>query len=54
MRPSPEQMDRIYQAWQRGLGPVAVAKQLRLVPMTVIREYVRLDELHGFQPESEL
>lgn len=47
MKPSPEQMDRIYQAWQSGLQPTVVAKCLRLVVATVIREYVRLDEIHG-------
>lgn len=44
MRPSAEQMDRIYQAWQRSLPPLQVAKALRLVPATVITEYVRLDD----------
>ncbi len=47
MRPSPLQMDSIYQAWQQGLPPTQVAKALRLVLSTVIREYVRLDEAHG-------
>jgi hypothetical protein len=47
MKPSAEQMDRIYLAWQQGLPPTEVAKRLRLVPLTVIREYVRLDEAHG-------
>lgn len=45
MKPSAEQMDRIYQAWQQSLPPLQVAKALRLVPLTVIAEYVRLDEL---------
>jgi len=48
MKPSSEQMDRIYQAWQRGLPPIQVAEELRLVPLTVIREYVRLDDLVAF------
>lgn len=47
MRPSPEQMDRIYQAWQRKLPPITTAQELRLVPLTVIREYVRLDDTRG-------
>ena len=44
MRPSPLQLDNIRCAWQMSLPPLEVAKALRLVPMTVIREYVRLDE----------
>ena len=47
MRPSPEQMDRIYQAWQLALPPITTAQELRLVPLTVIREYVRLDDTRG-------
>jgi hypothetical protein len=35
----------IYSAWCQGLPPLQVAKALRLVPMTVISEYVRLDDL---------
>lgn len=35
----------IYSAWCQGLPPLEVAKALRLVPMTVITEYVRLDDL---------
>jgi len=35
----------ITSAWQRGLPPLQVAKALGLVPMTVIAEYVRLDDL---------
>jgi hypothetical protein len=45
MKPSPIQLDTIRQAWQMSLPPLEVAKALRLVPATVIREYVRLDEL---------
>ena len=47
MKPSPMQMDRIYQAWQQSLPALQVAQALRLVPTTVIAEYVRLDELNG-------
>jgi hypothetical protein len=47
MKPSAEQMDNIYLAWQQGLPPTQVSKALRLVLSTVIREYVRLDEAHG-------
>lgn len=47
MRPSPEQIDRIYQAWQKGHAPTVVAKRLRLAMSTIIAEYVRLDEEHG-------
>lgn len=36
----------IYSAWSRGLPPIEVAKTLRLAPLTVIREYVRLDSLN--------
>jgi hypothetical protein len=35
----------IHSAWRRGLPPIQVAHMLGLVPMTVIAEYVRLDEL---------
>lgn len=47
MKPSALQFDRIYRGWMRGMSPLECAKRLRLVPMTVIREYVRLDEAHG-------
>lgn len=47
MRPSLDQMNHIYEAWRKSLPPLFVAQTLRLVPMTVIREYVRLDERHG-------
>jgi hypothetical protein len=46
MKPSPEQMDHIYSAWCQALPPLQVAKALRLVPTTVITEYVRLDDAH--------
>jgi hypothetical protein len=36
----------IYSAWRRGLPPLQVAKVLGLVPLTVIAEYVRLDDLN--------
>ena len=35
----------IYSAWCQALPPLQVAKALRLVPLTVIAEYVRLDDL---------
>lgn len=47
MKPSALQYDRIYQAWQQGMPPTVVAQRLRLVLMTIIREYIRLDEAHG-------
>ena len=53
MKPSVEQMDRIYSAWCGGLAPLQVAKALRLVPMTVIAEYVRLDELQSANQTKE-
>jgi hypothetical protein len=45
MKPSPEQMQRIYLAWSHGQPPLQVAKALRLAPTTVIAEYVRLDDI---------
>jgi hypothetical protein len=45
MKPSSEQMQRIYIAWSYGRPPLTVAKELRLAPLTVIREYVRLDDI---------
>lgn len=51
MKPSPFQMSNIYQAWCRGLPPLEIAAELRLVPITVIAEYVRLDDLS--QPNQE-
>ena len=35
----------IYSAWCQAMPPLQVAKALGLVPMTVIAEYVRLDDL---------
>ena len=60
MSPSPKQMARIQSAWSQAMPPLAVAAELRLVPLTVIREYVRLDCFNTtnpvplFQPEREL
>lgn len=34
----------IYSAWCQAMPPLQVAKALRLVPATVIAEYVRLDD----------
>jgi len=34
----------IYSAWSQSMPPLQVAKALRLVPETVIAEYVRLDD----------
>lgn len=36
-------LEQIAIAYRAGVGPLFVAKQLRLKPITVIREYVRLD-----------
>lgn len=38
----------IYSAWCQGFPPLQLAKALRLVPETVIAEYVRLDDLARF------
>jgi hypothetical protein len=54
MRPSAEQMDRIYQAWRDGLPPITTAQELRLVPLTVIREFVRLDDESNPQLRSDI
>lgn len=43
MKPSPFQISNIYQAYRAGLSPMQTAQLLRLVPSTVIAEYVRLD-----------
>jgi hypothetical protein len=51
MKPSPFQMSNIYQAYRQGLSPLEAASLLRLVPSTVIAEYVRLDCLS--QPNQE-
>lgn len=45
MKPTVDQYARIYNAWQQSLPALQVAKRLRLVPVTVIAEYVRLDEV---------
>lgn len=50
MKPSLFQMSNIYQAYRLGLSPLEAAALLRLVPTTVIAEYVRLD---GIQLEPE-
>ena len=42
---SAETKAEIYSAWCQGFPPLQVAKALRLVPITVITEYVRLDDL---------
>ena len=47
MKPSPFQMSNIYQAYRQGLSPLEAASLLRLVPATVIAEYVRLDSLQS-------
>ena len=47
MKPSANQYISIYHAWKACAPPLAVAKALRLVPATVIREYLRLDEGAG-------
>lgn len=47
-KPSLEQMSRIYSAWMQGHPPIKTAKALRLTTLTVIREYVRLDEHQRF------
>jgi hypothetical protein len=45
MKPSAQQMDNIYCCWQRSIPPTEVSRVLRLAYMTVLREYVRLDEV---------
>ncbi len=45
MKPSPFQISNIYQCYRAGITPLAAASLLRLVPSTVIAEYVRLDGL---------
>lgn len=44
-KPSQDQLSRIYDAWLLSFPPLEVATYLRLSPITVIREYVRLDDL---------
>lgn len=43
MKPSLFQISNIYQCYRAGLSPLEAAAMLRLVPITVIAEYVRLD-----------
>lgn len=45
MKPSLEQYSRIYQGWSKSLSPLSLARTLRLVPATVIAEYIRLDSI---------
>lgn len=42
----------IYSAWSQGLPPLQVAQALRLVPLTVITEYVRLDDVARFNSST--
>jgi hypothetical protein len=50
---SVETLADIYSAWCQALPPLQVAKALRLVPSTVITEYVRLDDLARYaSPQS--
>jgi hypothetical protein len=49
----PETLAEIYSAWCQGFPPLQVAKALRLVPLTVITEYVRLDDIHR-APQTKL
>lgn len=44
MKPSPEQYSHIHEAYLLSLPPLKVARALRLTPITVIKEYLRLDE----------
>lgn len=48
-----ETLADIYSAWCQALPPLQVAKALRLIPSTVITEYVRLDDLARFKPTKE-
>jgi len=52
MKPSPYQMSNIYQAWSHAVPPLVAAQMLRLVPATVIAEYVRLDDIARFTPDG--
>jgi len=40
-----DQLGRIHIAYANGHPPLLVARYLRLAPMTVIAEYVRLDTI---------
>lgn len=42
----------IYSAWCQGMPPLQVAKALLLAPLTVITEYVRLDDEHRYYSVS--
>lgn len=42
---SSEKKQLIFIGWQHSVPPIQLAKQLRLVPLTVIAEYVRLDRI---------
>lgn len=52
MKPSHYQMSNIYQCYRAGVSPLEAARLLRLVPATVIAEYVRLDSI-STQPNQE-
>ena len=43
----------IYSAWCQAMPPLQVAKALRLVPATVIAEYVRLDDESRYAQGSQ-
>ena len=43
----------IYSAWCQAMPPLQVAKSLGLVPMTVITEYVRLDDEARFNQSHQ-
>jgi hypothetical protein len=45
MKLSLQQTADIYSAWSQHLAPTDVAKALRLAPLTIIREYIRLDNI---------
>ena len=47
MKPSRSQMSNIYQAYRLGLSPLEAARVLRLAPITIIAEYLRLDDLNA-------
>jgi hypothetical protein len=50
---SAETKAEIYSAWCQGFPPLEVAKALRLVPITVITEYVRLDDEARFNSQPK-
>lgn len=47
---SAETLAYIYSGWCQSFPPIELARLLRLVPQTVIAEYVRLDDLVRFNP----